>query len=118
MKTSDLKYIIINELYKNKLFDNYFEIINIERYDYGRIVSVNVRFTDEMMEEYYDENGDYDWERSSKDYENILDYTIKVIKKIVPDKIKFLKYEDYEIDGPDLYIEFEDTKVAKEIGYY
>lgn len=112
MKNSELEDIIFDELSENELFNKLFKKLDIYRYDYGRIFCINIRFIGQMIDDYFDEDGDYDWDKSSREYEELLHYVINVVKKIVSDKVKILNYEDYEVDGPDLYINFEDTTIS------
>lgn len=112
MKTSELKNIIVNELSKNELFNKLFEGISIQQEAYDETVCVIVSFSDQMSDDYFDEEGNYDYETSSQNYTKLTDYVINVIKKIVPKKVKTLKYEDCYVDGPDVYVYFSDETVS------
>lgn len=112
MKISELKKIILNELFKNKTFKKLFVRMVIERYDEGSTICFNVTFDDDLDDDYFDENGEYDWDASSKAAGALYDYTVNVIKKIVPNKVKILKYDNWESDGLDIYVYFTDTTVS------
>lgn len=115
MKASELKDIILNELFKNESFKKLFVKMRMEKR--GSDFIINIQFTDEMVDDYFDEDDEYDWNESEEEYADICKYTVDVVKNIITKKFKNLKYNDWETDGPDIYVYFEDITISNDDSY-